>query len=38
MLKMKRERDAAEAAAKAARAAQPSIFADDARDRMADTG
>jgi hypothetical protein len=35
MLKMKHEKDAAEAAAKAARAAQPSIFADDARDRMA---
>ena len=32
MLKMKHEKDAAEAAAKAAR---PSIFADDARDRMA---
>ena len=35
MLKMKHEKDAAEAAAKAARAAEPSIFADDARDRMA---
>ena len=35
MLKMKHEKDRAEAAAQAARAAEPSIFADDARDRMA---
>ena len=35
MLQMKRERDAAEAAAKAARAAEPPVVADDARDRMA---
>jgi hypothetical protein len=36
MLKMKHERERGEAAAHAARAAQPSMFADDARARMAD--